>query len=340
MATTICCPVSPCLPQRTATKHLPIGPGDEMFGPVVTRTLHSIQSVSKEMSFHPATLRKLLEGVGWIDEEAAGLTAERVLFDAATLEAFVDKMRDAINWTDARTYLNASRSAWNILSHGGFIPPAVASVEGKSGISPFYHKAELDDFLDRLRACARAENDPGAGRVSMLEAVKKVNCKYGEVVQLLLDRKLDNASIDPEGNGLEAILVDIQEVREQTALKAHGGLSLTEAEARLAVRDAVLFALIDHGYLASEIGINPTNRCPQRIVRPEEIERFESEYVSLFNYAKQVGIHFMKAKTHLDAAGVSPALTKDLVKATFYRWADIRAAIPKFAEMGVPFAFA
>lgn len=325
---------------ETAIEHLPMGPGDEMFGPILTRKLHSIHSASKEMSFHPKTLRKLLESAGWIDEEAVDRTAERIVFDATTLEGFVNRMRDAINWTAGQSYLNATRSVWNILSHGGFIPPALASVEGKPGISPFYHKADLDEFLDRLRSGATAEHDPGAGRLAMLEAVKKANCKYGEIVQLLLDRKLEKASIDPARNGLEAIMVDVQEIRERTALAAHGGLSLVEAYKELAVSDAVLLALIEHGHLASEVAINPINRCPQRIVRPEEIERFESEYVSLFNYAKRLGIHFMKAKGQLDTVGVEPALTKDMVKATFYRWADIRSAAHRFAELHLPFAFA
>ncbi|MFK0382439.1 TniQ family protein [Agrobacterium sp. NPDC090273] len=325
---------------ETAIAHLPMGPGDEMFGPVTTRKLHSIQSVSKEMSVHPKTLRKLLQGAGWITADMANLTAERILFDASDLEAFVESTRDAIGWSEARTYMNASRAAWNTLSHEGFIPPAISSAEGSEGISPFYHRADLDHFLERLRAGAKADHAEASGWVSILDAAKKANCRYGEIIELLLDGKLENASAYSEKAGLEAIVVDLAEVREKTKLEDHGGLSLVDAGKSMGMQSLVLEKLIDRGYIAAEVAINPVNRCPQRIVRPREIDRFESEYVSLFNYAKRLGIHFKEAKKNLEAGGVAPALTKEVVAATFYRWADIRAAAFKFAALNISFAFA
>lgn len=61
--------------------------------------------------------------------------------------------------------------------------------------------------------------------------------------------------------------------------------------------------------------------------------------MSLFGYASRLGVHFMKAKKDLESTGVPVAITTDAVSATFYRWADIRAAGPRFAELGIAFPF-
>jgi hypothetical protein len=202
-----------------------------------------------------------------------------------------------------------------------------------------YRRADLEAFVEKLRAGASADHDANVGRVQIPAGAKKAKCRQTELLQLLIDGVLENATTDPDGRGMEAILVDVSEIREKTRLADHGGLSLVEASKELELQPQTLDRLIEHGLVKSELATNPRNRCPQRIVRTEEIDRFQDEYVSLFNYAARLDVHFTEAKKGLEVAGVSPVLTKEMVGATFYRWTDIRVAGPRFAKLGISFAF-
>lgn len=170
-------------------------------------------------------------------------------------------------------------------------------------------------------------------------AIKKANCSFSEILRLLLDGKLRQAAIDPGATGMEAIVVDVAEIRKLTRLDDHGGLGAVEASEELELQPKVLEQLTKAGFITAEIAVSPLNRCPQTIYRQEELDRFSNEFVSLFGYASRLGVHFMKAKKDLESAGVPVAITTDAVSATFYRWADIRAAGPRFAKLGTAFAF-
>jgi isopropylmalate/homocitrate/citramalate synthase len=80
--------------------------------------------------------------------------------------------------------------------------------------------------------------------------------------------------------------------------------------------------LIKQGHIATVRTTNPVNRCPQDVVMPSELERFQKEYVSLYTLAKEQGLHFRAVKKKLEAADVKPAFDPEQVGATFYRWAD------------------
>jgi hypothetical protein len=79
---------------ETAINHLPLGPCDMMMGAVTRRKLHSLHSLSCAMVWHPITLRKVLVDAGWIGKEAAGLSPERIVFDAKKAEEFVRGLCD------------------------------------------------------------------------------------------------------------------------------------------------------------------------------------------------------------------------------------------------------
>jgi hypothetical protein len=70
------------------------------------------------------------------------------------------------------------------------------------------------------------------------------------------------------------------------------------------------------------------NRCPVTVVPVDEVERFASEYVSLFALAKQQGRHFLVVKKELDAAGIKAALDPEKVGASFY-WREVANRIVK-----------
>src|SRR5690606_27475241 len=124
--------------------------------------------------------------------------------------------------------------------------------------------------------------------------------------------------------GYMAVLVDPTELREKTMLKDHGGLSLREVEHRLGTKTQVVKALIEHGHLPARTAVNPINRCPQTIVMPEDLARFQQTYVSLMNLAREHGKHFIRIKRELENRGVETAFAAEVMGARFYPRAELQ----------------
>lgn len=300
---------------------LPFGPGDDMFGPIDERRVHSIMSASKSHGVHPKTLRKIVKNAGLISRDHAGLTDERVLLPAQKIDALLETVHEALSWTEAREFLGAGRTLWNTLSHEGYIP-SILNGGRETGLNPFYRRQDLQEFLKKVMArvtCSTGHE----GMVSIASVTRRANCKFSEVLDLLLDGKIARVAVDHHVYGLEALLFDVDEVRQLTRLPDHGGLSLTEAERQLAINDKVLWKLIELGHLKVETAINPVNRCPQRIIRPATMAGFQAEFISLFNLARQRGEHFRTVKRDLEERGIVPAIVRDAVGATFYRRCEL-----------------
>jgi hypothetical protein len=100
-------------------------------------------------------------------------------------------------------------------------------------------------------------------------------------------------------------------------------VSLRKAARELGTSDGALDALIAQGHIASFVGTNPINRCPQRLVASKEIKRFKAKYVSLWTLSKERGVYIATLKTRLDRAGVKPAFDPIKLGARFYARSDV-----------------
>jgi hypothetical protein len=67
-----------------------------------------------------------------------------------------------------------------------------------------------------------------------------------------------------------SVLLDIEEVRRLVRGPNHGGFTSVGLKERMQTTDRVARALMAHGYLKTEVVVNPVNRCPTVIVSAEE----------------------------------------------------------------------
>jgi hypothetical protein len=112
--------------------------------------------------------------------------------------------------------------------------------------------------------------------------------------------------------------LDIEDVRTLARGPNHGAFTSVGLKERIRTTDRLARALMAHGYLKTEVVVNPVNRCPTVIVSAEEVEPFERKYVSLLVLARQQGRHFLAVKKELDAAGSVPALATEKIGAPSY----------------------
>lgn len=291
-----------------------VGPGDEIFGkPVTERRLHSVHTLSQETGEHPKRLRKLLLRHGLIGEDSRELSDDQVVFPANAAAGFALEVTGALSLKRAGHYLNAPRVQMALLHEAGLIRP----LSGKgSDLRPVFARTELDGFLARLLADAEPVTVPPEGMATIPDAAKRANCSAQEIVAAILERALAFVGQRTDTRGYLSVLVNVDEIRAGVRRPDHGSLSLREVERRLGVHTSAVQCLIAGGYLATEVAVNPVNRCPQAVVTEEEMTRFESETATLSRLARERLQSREALQRTLAAQGIKPAIVIEAVKRT------------------------
>ncbi|MDH6276624.1 hypothetical protein GUK36_29900 [Rhizobium leguminosarum] len=301
---------------------LPVGPGDHLFGPLQERRLHSVHSAACEYGLHPRTMLKLVENAG-ILLDGGGSTYERKLMKAAAVKRMMKKVGAAIDWEDAMARLGVTRTMWKTLADR-YVEPL--SETGRRGMHALYDPDDIDAFIAKATSRATLPIETSSELLPIEKIVKKTNCKFVEVLDLLLEGRLTRVAVDHRGVGLGCLRFDAEEIAELLRLPDLGGLSLREVSQRLTINDRVVRQLVDRGYLESEIAINPVKRCEQQIVREPVITDFVGEFVSLYILAKERRQNIGALKRELTGLGVAPAFPPDDIGATFYRRRELPSA--------------
>ncbi|RWL98404.1 MAG: hypothetical protein EOR68_15095 [Mesorhizobium sp.] len=307
-----------------AVETLPFGPGDTLFGrDVGARRLHSVHTAAEEFAMHPKRLRKALRKAGLAGKDSDSMIDNRVVADPEQVATLAKELKEAMNMTAARAYLNVPRPHDEGLLQTGLIKPMIEKPRGRVGMHYTFRKADLDEFLGRLlrKADPALGDDPAFE--TLLKAAKRCCCPVMDVVRLVLDGKLERVGRSLAERGFLSVLVDAKEVRPHVVGPAYDGLSLHEVEKRLPAKSAAVKALVERGLLATVTVKNPVTGWMQAIVREEELERFRRVYASLHTLAQERGEHFARVKKALVAAGVVPVGDPNELKQTLYRRSDI-----------------
>jgi hypothetical protein len=294
--------------------------GDSILGQKLEkRQLHSLLTLADDTSLHPKVLRRHLRTAGLITDLQMDMSDHNVLFDANAGLALAAPLAEALSLAEAMQYMNVPRAQMAVLVNFGFVRPRHLAAE--SGGQDRYAAPDLDAFLVKLGI-----NSPTAYRHrkfrNIPETAKRCCSSAADLIQLILDGRLETKKAKGFARGYLSILVDPEKAAKALRGADHGGVPLREAARRIGTSDGVLDALIAHGHISSFIGKNPINRRPQTLIAPEEIRRFQTEYVSLWILSKQRGLHIAAMKARLEAAGVETAFDPKKIGARFYRTAD------------------
>lgn len=285
--------------------------------PVEKRCLHSIQTLARHTSVHPKVLRRHLRAAGLVTDAQMDLSDHNVLFDADAGLAVAASLADALSAAEAMEHLNAPRSQMAVLIGHGFVRPRHRAAG--AGGQDRYAAADLDAFLVKLGINSQTVSKHRHLR-NIPETAKQCCRSAAEVVRLILDGQLDTRT-SADTRGYLGILVDPNQAMRALRGADSGGKPLREAARQIGISDAALGSLIEQGHVVTLIAPNPVNKCPQRLVPADEIERFRGEYVSLWRLSNEHGVHIATMRVKLDRAGVAPAFQD--VFARLYRIADL-----------------
>tara|TARA_R110002020_G_scaffold298211_1_gene514029 strand:+ start:26027 stop:27856 length:1830 start_codon:yes stop_codon:yes gene_type:complete len=305
-----------------AMDNLPLGPGDDFFGPVTERRLHSVQSAAKEFGVHPKRLRKMLVNSSMIPAGEATKTFERILLEASLMEKFAFEAQTSLDVPEAKARLGAGRVQFESLVKSGLIEPIGGNRTGADFVPTDrrFIPSELDGLVKRLRAAVTVDEE-GPDLVDIATAVTKANCKFMEIVDLLLARKLCKVRWDGTRTGIAAIRVDVDEVKAATRTEHHGCIPIAELQMRLPASYRIVVALIESGRLPSVKRRNPVKRHMQTVVEPEALASFKKEFVSLGNLATAKRTRTWSLKREIEELMIKPEF--DAGGMLFYRKRDV-----------------
>ncbi|MFC4173222.1 TniQ family protein [Microvirga sp. GCM10011540] len=311
--------------KRHMIETLPLGPGDEVFGEIITvRRLHSVRTAAQETGRHPKRLRKLLLEAGVIGEAELGLTDDRILFQADLVGGWLEQAAGAMPLTKAGEYLNAPRVQVRKLYDCGLIRPFAEGGRHAHLKDHAFSREELDAFLGRLLADAETVPSPPQGAADIPAAAKQACCSAEEIVRLVLDRGLSWTGRLRDVPGYLSLLVDVGEVRERVRWEDHGGYSLREVERLLATSTHGVLALVGDGHLPARTAVNPVNRCPQTVIPRESLDTFRETFVSLAEMSRERAVNPRGLLRELREAGVAPAIVSgDAKKSYFFRRTEL-----------------
>jgi hypothetical protein len=201
--------------REVALDSIAFGPGDEIFGqPAGRRTNHSVYSLSAQTGIYRHRLRRLLYDAGLIrDEDMDKKDDQTLVATDGRLDDFLARIGHTVSFREAVEYLNAPKRQTMYLFEAGFIQ-AFARPKGSQGTYAFMQDS-LDDFLARLLEGAEYEYPQDDALCDILGAARHCGCRSVDVVQLILDRKLETVRRDPGLRGFASVLVNKHEVRSK-----------------------------------------------------------------------------------------------------------------------------
>ncbi|MDI7865131.1 hypothetical protein MRS76_24795, partial [Rhizobiaceae bacterium n13] len=298
--------------------NVPLGPGDDFFGPVAERRLHSLRTAHLTFGVHPKRLLKSLVNAGLISSDASN-TNGRTVLPADVMENFVREEVNYLTAPDAIALLGASRRSLDSLSERGLI-----SVQGRKGenirTEPRYDSKQIETFLTRIKS--RVTCTPAANLVPLLKAVRVTNCTYNDLIEMILDDELSSVAWDDEYVGLPAIRIDPDEVLAKTS-KPDPFVNLRTVETEIPSSFNVVRALVTEGYLPSIKRAHPVAGMPQTAVSVEALATFKQTYVSLANVAKARATRTRKCRSYLETCGIVPSFVA--AEMPFY----LRSSLPE-----------
>lgn len=298
----------------TTIDNLPVGPGDELFGPLTRRTWHSVQSISKTTDLRPSTVKALLLELGAITPDKTKSRDNSILVPADVLEQVVSEMGKYIPTDEAARILNVGRVLWNTLLRQGLLGEKVLKRVSQIAV---------DALLQRMVSKCTTAYVEDPDMMDIEAAQKKSRCRLTEIVSLLNDGVLEKVMHAPDRPGLRAVLVSVTEIRRKTRLPELSGLSLREVEQQLKLSTYVVLKLVEGGHIASRTEVNPLTRRRQTTVSLAAVKKFKNKLITSNQAAARLGLHFRVVRKNLAAAGIFPALTRDQVLTTFFKVEDI-----------------
>lgn len=304
---------------------MPVGPGDQILGkPVERRVWHSLVTAARESNRHPMRLRKGLEAAGLLEPGHERLSDHFVLLDAERIAPFLETYARGLSANKAHKYMNCGPKQFELLTAHGYVRPYIVHRGGRDDDRATYAPADLDAFINHLRASAVPVQQTDLRRRTIPKAAKRLRCSSAEIVKHIINKQLRWVGCLDDVRGYLSLVVDVYELDALRNSTDVGGVPVNNAIKILRTAYYVMHGLIREGYFKRRTVRDPRAWKPYDVNERAELDKFNTTYISIYQLSKLHDVHHSRIMKEM--ANIKPAITKAQVGATFYR----RDMIPKF----------
>ena len=174
------------------------------------------------------------------------------------------------------------------------------------GMGRRFESLAVLQLIERVFEGSVCVRKPSNGQFPISQIPNRCACTTVDVVQAVLERKLPFVGCDPTKPGLSALVADKQEVLDALEGPTLEGLTQAEAFKRWRINTSTMACLVREGILGIEHTKHPRNRRPMKIIPPAEVERFETDFLTLGCIASKIGKHPVRVLHELRKQKIEP----------------------------------
>ena len=295
---------------------MPIEPATRLLGHVVRRRrMHSLTSAAAEFGCRPSRLRRMLATAGLLPTGHEGRRNALVVFDAEAAAPLLATVGNRMRGTEAMELLGVK--SLKPFMREGLLVPLTGYADRRQRLYEF-SRAEVQDFLHGMMARAAEVDEAKPGQVGLYDAPTVVKMSVGKMSRAILDGRTTGTCRLRGRQGLEAFLVDSEEMKGLLPRRPYDGLTLQELMRRLRTKHSTLVNLIKAGVFVPEVVIGHITGRRHRMVPFPQIRSFEADHVFLCALARERSCHPMRLKRELLRLGIKPILPPEMIGASVY----------------------
>lgn len=302
-----------------AFEALPLSQTANVFGTSKKASHISETELRTQFGLRPSHLRKMAVALGMLD--AASAKSGAVPKDVARKVAEI--LADSLLAKKAAGVLGITYPKFAKYRRAGIFEPVIVPGNGVT-LSERFSKRALEAFLESIYPAVGSPVAEGLKPINV--AAKLARCRDSDVLKLVHDKKLKRVGWDNGKVGLEAVLVDPEEVLALDQPHVSEDPSLDEVGEILNVGSDAARSLCGSGYLPCYDGKNRYNQATQ-YVRHSDIEAFRAEYISLSEMAFECSDRFRELQSAINTKRIRPSIPKASKHPNFYRRSEIEALI-------------
>ncbi len=228
-------------------------------------------------------------------------------------------------------FMNCTRPLVNQLFSDRLLTPIYSGSPGIKGrTQKSVDQEEIVMLVGKLHAKAVLIDVTSAGVVSISKAAEKAKVPAITIVHLILGGFLDPVVRLAGQEGIEALLVDPEEMK-RTKKKVTAGLFSMDAFSTLKITKEILWRLVDQYQEIADLTlieiVGPDRNHKIRRFDSDSVARFKATFTTPARLAEQHNLQVGEVVGRLKKSGTRPVISKAETGVDFYRITDLRKDI-------------
>ncbi|MGB0660936.1 MAG: hypothetical protein ACPGNV_12250 [Mangrovicoccus sp.] len=305
--------------------HWPLGPGDEVFGtPVEKRSVHSITSAAKELGIARSTVDKLVASVEDLSDVQTRPALTHGLYTVDHLAAVKKAVGTLVDADTARRTFGISEPDFASMCRDKLLEPVVGSAAAAR-----WSLETLKRYFDEVeqQACTVDALPSQSDWMRIPDLCRTYKARPAFLLESIRTGRIRNVVHVSGQKAYEGLFLKVEATllnllgasQDSIAIKTFASITrMTYPKAR---------CLVDAGIIETEMKRLPGKNWAQRLIAPQELDRFRRRYVSSGELCDRIGETRWTIKTRLQKSNVLPSSVDQKQDAPLFEWTEIEAKL-------------